>query len=133
MGLGLILGYVGILLLAGLTPPGVGFLGELIVGIGSELLSWLHVPAFALLCWLITGAFYRRSWPRLYAWGAGMGCTILFGLWLEVLQGSVEGRVTAGEDLVIDALGATLAVAVDAYRISGLRRRTSSQLEVPLA
>src|SRR5262245_23680844 len=113
---GLLLCYIGLLLVVGLTSPGHGLLGEMIASLGSGLMSWMHIPAFALLCWLLAGLFRRRDWPPLYAWTAGAACTFVCGLWLEVLQGSVEGRVTTGEDLATDTLGIMLAGAVATYR-----------------
>jgi len=132
MGKGIIIAYIGLLLLIGLTPPGQGVLGELIAGMGSELLSWLHVPAFAALCWLIAGQFRRRGWPQALAWAAGAGCAFVFGLWLEVLQGSVEGRVTASEDLVIDTAGIVMAAVVAAYRSLTLRHADGAALRAPV-
>jgi hypothetical protein len=120
--MGTIILYTGVLLVAGLTPPGQGFLGKVIAGLGSDLLSWLHVPAFAALCWLTAEQFRRRAWPLPYAWGAGGGCAFVFGLWLEVLQGSVEGRVTTSEDLFIDMAGIALACAAAACRSLILRQ-----------
>ena len=121
MGVNVVLGYVGLLLIAGLTTPGVGLVGELIAGVGSELMSWLHVPAFALLCWMIAEEFRRRDWPPLYAWTVAVGGTLVFGLWLEVLQGRVEGRVTAWEDLAVDALGIALAAGLATWKVQALR------------
>lgn len=119
--MGTIIVYTGLLLLAGLTPPGQGILGEVIAGLGSDLLSWLHVPAFAALCWLTAEQFRRRAWPLPYAWVAGGCCTFVFGLWLEVLQGSVEGRVTTTEDLISDMAGIALACTAVACRSFLLR------------
>ena len=52
----------------------------------------------------------RRAWPLAYALPVAAAAALVFGLWTEVFQGSVQGRGASVDDLVTDAVGAGLAM-----------------------
>ena len=133
MSLGLVFGYVGLLLIAGLTSPGVGVLGNVLVILPTDLLDWLHIPSFGLLTWVAVRGLQDRNWPFPYALSTGMIAALVFGLWIEVLQGSVEGRVTSFDDLLIDAVGIGLVGAILARRIVWRCPPQQAALSIPAA
>jgi VanZ family protein len=47
--------------------------------------------------------------PLAYALPVAAAGALVFGLWTEVFQGSIQGRQTTVDDLVTDAVGVGLA------------------------
>ena len=110
MGLGVIvLSYIGLLYFGAIIVPGVGFAGHLMVQVPSSLLEWAHAPGYGVLAVLLTLGLQRRAWPPAYALPAAATAALVFGLWTEVFQGSVQGRAASADDLVTDAIGVGLA------------------------
>lgn len=115
MGL-MMLGCMGLLYFGAMIAPGVGLSGSLMVRTPSEILEWAHAPGYGILAWLMTSWLQRREWPFPYALAVGSAAALVFGLWTEVFQGTVPGRQTSADDLVVDAIGivsaGTLAVCL---------------------
>ena len=110
MGLGVIvLGYIGLLYFGATIVPGVGLAGYLMVLVPGNLLEWAHAPGYGILAVLVTLGLQRRAWPLAYALPVAAAAALVFGLWTEVFQGSVQGRGASVDDLVTDAVGIGLA------------------------
>ncbi len=113
MGFGIaVLGYIGLLYFGATIVPGVGLSGHLMVQVPANLLEWAHAPGYGTLAVLIALGLQRRAWPLAYALPVAAAAALVFGLWTEVFQGSVQGRGTSVDDLVTDAVGIGLAAAV---------------------
>lgn len=113
MGLGvLVLGYIGLLYFGAVIVPGVGLAGHVMVLVPSSLLEWAHAPGYGVLAMLLTIGLQRRAWPLAYAIPVAAVGALVFGLWTEVFQGSVQGRGPSIDDLVTDAIGIGLAAAM---------------------
>ena len=110
MGLGVIvLGYIGLLYFGAVIVPGVGLAGHLMVQVPGSLLDWAHAPGYGILAVLIALGLQRRAWPLAYALPVAAAAALVFGLWTEVFQGSVQGRGASADDLVMDAIGIGVA------------------------
>jgi hypothetical protein len=113
VGLGIVvLGYIGLLYFGAIIVPGVGLSGHLMVLVPGSLLEWAHAPGYGILAVLIALGLQRRAWPLAYALPVAAAAALVFGLWTEVFQGSVQGRGTSVDDLVTDAIGIGLATAL---------------------
>ena len=111
MGFGVIvLGYIGLLYFGATIVPGVGLAGYLMVLVPGNLLEWAHAPGYGILAVLVTLGLQRRAWPLAYALPVAAAAALVFGLWTEVFQGSVQGRGASVDDLVTDAVGIGLAM-----------------------
>lgn len=110
MGLGVIvLGYIGLLYFGAVIVPGVGLAGHLMVQVPGNLLDLAHAPGYGILAVLIALGLQRRAWPPAYALPVAAAAALVFGLWTEVFQGSVQGRGASADDLVTDAIGIGVA------------------------
>jgi hypothetical protein len=89
--------------------PGVGLAGHKMVLVPSSLLEWAHVPGYGVLAVLLTIGLQRRAWPLAYTIPVAAVGALVFGLWTEVFQGSVQGRGPSVDDLVTEAIGIGLA------------------------
>jgi len=113
VGLGIVvLGYIGLLYFGAIIVPGVGLSGHLMVLVPGNLLEWAHAPGYGILAVLIALGLQRRAWPLAYAFPVAAAAALVFGLWTEVFQGSVQGRGPSVDDLVTDAVGIGLATAM---------------------
>ena len=113
MGLGIVvLSYIGLLYFGAIIVPGVGLSGHLMVLVPFSLLEWAHAPGYGILAVLIALGLQRRAWPPAYALPVAAAAAFVFGLWTEVFQESVEGRGASVDDLVTDAVGIGIALAV---------------------
>jgi hypothetical protein len=110
VGLGIILGYMGLLYFGAIIAPKVGLAGHLLVQVPPSLLEWAHAPGYGILAIMLTRGLESRTWPRAYAFPVAAAAAFVFGLWTEVFQGSVQGREASVDDLVTDALGIGLAM-----------------------
>ena len=125
MGLGvLVLGYIGLLYFGAVIVPGVGLAGHVMVLVPSSLLEWAHAPGYGVLAVLLTIGLQRRAWPLAYAISVAAAGALVFGLWTEVFQGSVQGRGPSVDDLVTDAIG--IGVAATMMLSATIRNRIAS-------
>ena len=67
MGLGIVLGYMGLLYFGAIIVPGIGLSGHLLAQMPDGLLDWAHVPGYGILALLLTRGLQRRAWPLAYA------------------------------------------------------------------
>ncbi len=109
MSLMLVLSYMMLLGGSALISPGVGFFGELIALLPNEMTELSHAPAYGLLTWLFATALHRRGWLFTHALFISMAAAGLFGLWMEMCQAFVPGRVVDSGDLIVNAIGISVA------------------------
>jgi hypothetical protein len=107
-----VLGYIGLLYFGATIVPGVGLSGQLMVLVPGSLLEWAHAPGYGILAVLLTLGLQRRAWPLAYALPVAATAALVFGLWTEVFQGSVQGRGVSVDDLVTDAIGIGFAAMI---------------------
>lgn len=107
-----VLGYIWLLYFGAIIVPGVGLAGHLLVQVPVSLLEWAHAPGYGILAVLIALGLQRRAWPLAYALPVAAAAALVFGLWTEVFQGSVQGRGASVNDLVTDAVGIGLATTM---------------------
>ena len=113
MGFGIaVLGYIGLLYFGATIVPGVGLSGYLIGLVPWSLFDWAHAPGYGILAVLLTRGLQRRAWPLAYALPVAAAAALVFGLWTEVFQGSVQGRQLSVDDLVMDAVGIGFATTM---------------------
>ena len=109
MSLGSVLLYMGLLGFGAIISPGVGFFGRILGMFPQTVTEWSHVPAYGLLTWLLTGVFRRYGRPRPYALCVSAATASIFGIWMEILQGFVPGRVVDSGDVLLNTVGIALA------------------------
>lgn len=110
MGFGIVvLCYMGLLYFGAIIVPGDGVVGKLMSLMPSGLWDLAHAPAYGILAVLLILLLKRRGWPSSYAFPVAAAAALVFGLWTEVLQGSIHGRQSSVEDLVVDGIGIVIA------------------------
>ena len=112
MGILLLLLYMVLLGFRMMITPGIGFFGKLILLLPQWMTESSHVPAYGLLTWLMATGFLWRGWPIRYALSAAMAGAMVFGVWMEVVQGSIPGRTTSADDVLLNGVGIGLAALV---------------------
>jgi VanZ family protein len=81
---------------------------------------FLHTFSFVVLTALLGLAYYERTrWTMPVRWMA------LFGLALEVVQSTIPGRSAELKDLLVDAIGIGLGVALWYLALEPLLRRAA--------
>ena len=126
MGLGTSLLYMVLLGFGSLITPGVGISGRLLELFPRPLSEFSHVPAYGLLTWLLASGLRGRDWPRSVALCVAVQAALVFGIWMEVFQGFVPGRVVEIGDVVMNGLGigaASLLMGLRLLPIDDSRRR----------
>ncbi len=109
LALGIVLSYMGLLYFGAVIVPGIGLSGYLLSQVPGNFLDWAHAPGYGILALLLARGLQRRAWPLAYALPVAAAAALVFGLWTEVFQGSVQGRESNVDDLVTDAVGIGLA------------------------
>jgi hypothetical protein len=104
-----VVGYIGLLYFGAIIVPGVGLWGHLIGLVPGNLFDWAHAPGYGILALLLTRGLQRRARPLAYALPVAAAAAFVFGLWTEVFQGSIQGRESNVNELVVDAIGISLA------------------------
>ena len=117
MGLGASLLYMVFLGVGCLITPGTGISGRLLALIPPPLPEISHLPAYALLTWLLVSGLRGREWPRGVALCVGMQAALVFGIWMEVFQGFVPGRAVEIGDLLMNAIGIGVASLLIGLRL----------------
>ena len=108
----LVLSYMVLLGFGTIISPGVGFFGGIVTMLPQWLTESSHVPAYGFLTWLLSTGLHRRGWPLCYAlFVAGTGAMV-FGLWMEIVQESVPGRVVSLEDVIANGAGITMVIVL---------------------
>jgi VanZ family protein len=123
MGLTVVLLYMVLLACGAMIAPGVGVFGGLLVMIPNAVTEWSHAPAYGLLTWLLTAGLQRRGWPRQYALSVGMSMAGVFGLWMEIFQGFVPGRVVDSGDLMVNTAGIGIAALLLLWQSASVEDR----------
>jgi len=131
MGVALLLLYMVLLGFGTMITPGVGLSGELITMLPQWLTESSHVPAYGLLTWLLVRGLLWREWPLNYAvLTAAAGATV-FGLWMEIIQGSVPGRVVSMDDVIANGVGIGIAAFLFIFMARSEQRPTMTIVERP--
>ena len=116
MGIGSVLIYMGLLGFGAIISPGVGFFGGIIAMLPPPITELSHAPAYGLLTWLLTGGFRGYGWPRRSALSMAMAIALIFGIWMEILQGFIPGRVVDSGDVLVNAIGIGMAALLIMWR-----------------
>jgi VanZ family protein len=109
MGLTGTLLFMVLLGIGAMITPGVGVAGSLLALVPQPVTEYSHVPAYGLLTWLLTSSLKERDWPKRTALWVGAVAAMVFGLWMEILQEFVPGRVVDISDVASNAIGIGLA------------------------
>jgi VanZ family protein len=105
MGLTGALLYMVLLGFGAIITPGVGPAGSFLALFPQPVTEYSHLPAYGFLTWLLTSALRERGWPREMALSVGVIAPMLFGVWMEILQAFVPGRVVDLGDVAFNAMG----------------------------
>ena len=89
--------------------PGDGVTGSLLVLVPQPVTEYSHAPAYGLLAWVLTSSLRKRGWPQWTALWVGAFAAMVFGLWMEILQAFVPGRVVESGDVALNSMGIGLA------------------------
>lgn len=109
MGLSGTLFYMVVLTFGAIITPGEGMAGSFLALFPQPVTEFSHVPAYGLLTWLLTSALRERGWPQQMALCVGVVAPMLFGVWMEMLQGFVPGRVVDFGDVAFNGMGIGVA------------------------
>jgi VanZ family protein len=101
--------YMLLLGVGGLITPGIGVAGSLLASVPQPVSEYAHVPAYGLLTWLVTKSLWERDWPKRTALCIAAAGAMVIGIWMEILQGLVPGRVVDIGDVAFNAIGIGLA------------------------
>ena len=104
--------YMVLLAFGAIATPGVGIAGSMLAVLPQPVTEYSHAPAYALLTWLLTGGFRNRGWSKQMALRLGVMAALVFGVWMELLQGFVPGRTVDIHDVAFNAIGIGLAALV---------------------
>jgi len=104
--------YMVLLAFGAIATPGVGIAGSMLAVLPQPVTEYSHAPAYALLTWLLTGGFRNRGWSKQMAFGSASWPPLVFGVWMELLQGFVPGRTVDIHDVTFNAIGIGLAALV---------------------
>jgi VanZ family protein len=104
--------YMVLLAFGAIATPGVGIAGSLLAVVPQPVTEYSHAPAYALLTWLLTGGLRNRGWSKQMALRLGVMAAMVFGVWMELLQGFVPGRTVDIQDVAFNAIGIGLAALV---------------------
>lgn len=113
---GAVLIYMGLLGFGAVISPGVGFFGRLVAMLPQPITELSHAPAYGLLTWLLTGRFRGHGWRQRSALFMAMVIALIFGIWMEILQRFIPGRVVDSGDVLVNALGIGMAALLTLWR-----------------
>lgn len=116
MGVGSVLIYMGALGFGAMISPGVGIFGGLIAMLPQWVTEMSHVPAYGLLTWLVAGVLQGYGWPQRRALFVAITTALVFGVWMEFLQGFVPGRIVDISDVVMNGIGIGMAALLILWR-----------------
>ena len=109
MGVSGVLLYMALLGFGAVITPGVGVAGSLLALLPQPVTEYSHAPAYGLLTWLLTSGLQGRGWPQPMALSTAVFAAMVFGLFMEILQAFVPGRVVDIGDVAFNAIGIGLA------------------------
>ena len=95
-----------------MATPGVGIAGSMLAVFPQPVTEYSHAPAYALLTWLLASGLQNRGWSKQMALWLGVVAAMVFGVWMEILQGFVPGRTVDIRDVAFNAIGIGLAALV---------------------
>ena len=100
----------------GTPEPDSGRLAQSLAWTPPALQNLLHLPAYGLLAWLWARLLIHTRLPRSRLLGLALALTLAYALFDEWHQSLVPGRYPSATDLLANALGATIALALFRYR-----------------
>jgi VanZ family protein len=95
-----------------MATPGVGIAGSMLAVFPQPVTEYSHAPAYALLTWLLTSGLRDRGWSMQMALWLAVMVAMVFGVWMEFLQGFVPARTVDIHDVGFNAMGIGLAALV---------------------
>ena len=101
--------YMVLLAFGAMATPGVGIGGSLLAVLPQAVTEYSHAPAYALLTWLLVSGLRSRGWSKQMALRLGVMGAMMFGVWMEIMQGFVPGRTVDLQDVAFNAIGIGLA------------------------
>ena len=104
MGVGSVLIYMGVLGFGAMISPGV-----LIALLPQWVTEMSHVPAYGLLTWLLSSVLQGYGWPQRSALFVAITTALVFGIWMEIVQGFIPGRIVDSGDVLMNGIGIGLA------------------------
>ena len=104
--------YMVLLAFGAMATPGVGIAGSMLAVFPQPVTEYSHAPAYALLTWLLTSGLRDRGWSTQMALWLAVMVAMVFGVWMEFLQGFVPGRTVDIHDVAFNAMGIGLAALV---------------------
>ena len=115
--------YVAVIGLVSLLPSGTGLLRGWDTSLTPSLQTALHLPAYAVLAFLVIVAFIPKAGSRfLLGLIVAVGC-IALGILLECAQACIPGRMGSIVDITLNAIGVIMGVtAAYVWGKIGLKR-----------
>ena len=104
--------YMVLLAFGAMATPGVGIAGSMLAVFPQPVTEYSHAPAYALLTWLLASSLRNRGWSKPMALWLGVMAAMVFGVWMEFLQGFVPARTVDIRDVAFNAIGIGLAALV---------------------
>ncbi|HET8720670.1 MAG TPA: VanZ family protein [Nitrospira sp.] len=101
--------YLLLLIFGCLATPGTGIAGSLLAVVPQPVTDYSHVPAYALLTWLLAKGLQTRGWSRQSALQTSVVAAMVFGVGMELLQAFVPGRTVDIHDVAYNAVGIAAA------------------------
>ena len=111
MGVGSVLIYMGVLGFGAMISPGV-----LIALLPQWVTEMSHVPAYGLLTWLLSGVLQGYGWPQRSALFVAITTALVFGIWMEIVQGFIPGRIVDSGDVLMNSVGIGMATLLILWR-----------------
>ena len=104
--------YVLLLTVVSLLPSGAAAPGGWDSSVSPTVQNLLHVPAFAVLFWLLTAVWRAMSkgWPTAITVSALI--SLLYGAALEFAQTAIPGRTGSLDDVLLNTVGVAGAASL---------------------
>ena len=112
----LVWAYMALLGFGATISPGIGMSGQLIAILPQAATELSHVPAYGLLTWLLTGSLHKRGWTARDGLIVAIAVALIFGLWMEIVQVFVPGRVVDMDDVLLNTVGIAMAACLILWR-----------------
>jgi VanZ family protein len=104
--------YMVLLAFGAMATPGVGIAGSMLAVFPQPVTEYSHAPAYALLTWLLASSLRNLGWSKPMALWLSVMAAMVFGVWMEFLQGFVPARTVDIRDVAFNAIGIGLAALV---------------------
>jgi len=110
--LAITLSYVALLLGASLMPMPVSPTEEnRSFFFDPSVQNLLHIPAYAVLSFLLASLFTWSSIPRFHVMGMIVIIALVVGIIMELVQIPIPGRYTSFQDIILNCIGIIAGMA----------------------